>query len=90
MSLVLQREDYDAVQKKGEMNIKRRVYDALNVLIAVGLLKRKGNRITASRRLGHPETENEDEMGRRELLERERNKLRSECWAQGQRLTQKR
>lgn len=27
------------------MNIKRRVYDALNVLIAVGLLKRSGNKI---------------------------------------------
>lgn len=32
-------------QKKGEMNIKRRVYDALNVLIALGLLKRNGNKI---------------------------------------------
>jgi hypothetical protein len=31
--------------KKGEMNIKRRVYDALNVLIALGLLKRNGNKI---------------------------------------------
>jgi hypothetical protein len=27
------------------MNIKRRVYDALNVLIALGLLKRNGNKI---------------------------------------------
>jgi hypothetical protein len=27
------------------MNIKRRVYDALNVLIALGLLKRSGNKI---------------------------------------------
>ena len=27
------------------MNIKRRVYDALNVLLALGLLKRNGNRI---------------------------------------------
>jgi len=27
------------------MNIKRRIYDALNVLIAVGLLKRSGNKI---------------------------------------------
>lgn len=28
------------------MNIKRRVYDALNVLIALGLLKRNGNKIS--------------------------------------------
>jgi hypothetical protein len=27
------------------MNVKRRVYDALNVLIALGLLKRSGNKI---------------------------------------------
>lgn len=33
-------------EKRGEMNIKRRVYDALNVLIALGLLKRNGNKIT--------------------------------------------
>lgn len=35
--------------KRGEMNIKRRVYDALNVLIALGILKRNGNRITGKR-----------------------------------------
>lgn len=31
------------------MNIKRRVYDALNVLIALGLLKRNGNKIQGKR-----------------------------------------
>lgn len=31
------------------MNVKRRVYDALNVLIALGLLRRNGNRIMARR-----------------------------------------
>ena len=31
------------------MNIKRRVYDALNVLIALGALKRYGNRITGKK-----------------------------------------
>ena len=31
------------------MNIKRRVYDALNVLIALGQLKRNGNRIVAKK-----------------------------------------
>ena len=31
------------------MNIKRRVYDALNVLIALGVLKRFGNRITGKK-----------------------------------------
>ncbi len=31
------------------MNIKRRVYDALNVLIALGLLKRNGNRLMIKR-----------------------------------------
>jgi len=34
------------------MNVKRRVYDALNVLIAVGLLRRSGNKIVAKK----PET----------------------------------
>ena len=57
MSLVLRREDYDEVHRKSEMNIKRRVYDALNVLIAVGLLKRKGNRISARQRLRSEEVE---------------------------------
>lgn len=27
------------------MNVKRRVYDALNVLIALGLLRRSGNKL---------------------------------------------
>jgi hypothetical protein len=27
------------------LNVKRRVYDALNVLIALGLLKRSGNKL---------------------------------------------
>jgi len=31
------------------MNIKRRVYDALNVLIALGLLRRNGNRIVGTK-----------------------------------------
>lgn len=31
------------------MNIKRRVYDALNVLIALGVLKRYGNKITSKK-----------------------------------------
>lgn len=31
------------------MNVKRRVYDALNVLIALGLLKRNGNKILGKR-----------------------------------------
>lgn len=35
------------------MNIKRRVYDALNVLIALGVLKRNGNRIL-SKKVEHP------------------------------------
>lgn len=37
------------MQKSNEMNIKRRVYDALNVLIALGVLKRFGNRITGKK-----------------------------------------
>lgn len=37
------------LKKRGEMNIKRRVYDALNVLIALGLLKRNGNKIIGKR-----------------------------------------
>ena len=31
------------------MNIKRRVYDALNVLIALGLLRSNGNKIFAKK-----------------------------------------
>ncbi len=31
------------------MNIKRRVYDSLNVLIALGVLKRNGNRISGKK-----------------------------------------
>jgi hypothetical protein len=31
------------------MNIKRRIYDALNVLIALGLLKRSGNKILSKK-----------------------------------------
>ena len=31
------------------MNIKRRVYDALNVLISLGILKRNGNKILSKR-----------------------------------------
>lgn len=30
-------------------NIKRRVYDSLNVLIALGVLKRNGNKIMKNR-----------------------------------------
>jgi hypothetical protein len=37
------------MKRKGEMNIKRRVYDALNVLIALGLLRRSGNKILVKR-----------------------------------------
>jgi hypothetical protein len=39
----------EVTSKRGEMNIKRRVYDALNVLIALGLLKRNGNRIVGTK-----------------------------------------
>ena len=35
--------DYDVM--KEEQNIKRRVYDALNVLIASGLLNKKGKKV---------------------------------------------
>ena len=36
---------YKLTQGKDEQNIKRRVYDALNVLIALGILKKEGRKI---------------------------------------------
>ncbi len=32
----------EIIKKKDEHNVKRRVYDALNVLISAGLLKKNG------------------------------------------------
>lgn len=37
------------MQEKDEQNIKRRVYDALNVLIALGVLRKDGRRIVGDR-----------------------------------------
>ena len=36
-------------QEKDEQNIKRRVYDALNVLIALGVLRKEGRKIVGDR-----------------------------------------
>jgi hypothetical protein len=38
------------MQTKEEQNIKRRVYDALNVLISLGVLLKEGRKITCSKR----------------------------------------
>jgi hypothetical protein len=38
------------MQNKEEQNIKRRVYDALNVLIALGVLRKDGRKIVSNRR----------------------------------------
>lgn len=40
---------HQIVENKEEQNIKRRVYDALNVLIALGVLKKDGRRIVSDR-----------------------------------------
>jgi len=37
------------MQGKDEQNIKRRVYDALNVLIALGVLRKEGRKIVGDR-----------------------------------------
>lgn len=37
------------MQAKEEQNIKRRVYDALNVLISLGVLVKEGRKITCSK-----------------------------------------
>jgi len=37
------------IKGKDEQNIKRRVYDALNVLIALGVLKKEGRKIVGNR-----------------------------------------
>lgn len=37
------------IEEREEQNIKRRVYDALNVLIALGVLLKDGRKITCSR-----------------------------------------
>jgi hypothetical protein len=42
------------MQAKEEQNIKRRVYDALNVLISLGVLIKEGRKITCSRRKPAP------------------------------------
>lgn len=34
------------MEKSSMQNVKRRVYDSLNVLIALGVIKRAGNKIT--------------------------------------------
>ena len=39
--------DKEATTESEETNIKRRVYDALNVLIAMGVLQKNGKKITA-------------------------------------------
>jgi hypothetical protein len=37
------------MQEKEEQNIKRRVYDALNVLISLGVLVKEGRKIACSK-----------------------------------------
>lgn len=37
------------IENKDEQNIKRRVYDALNVLIALGVLKKDGRKIISEK-----------------------------------------
>lgn len=50
------------------MNIKRRVYDALNVLIALGLLKRNGNKIQ-SKKTDFLHSVGFDKIGERDIPE---------------------
>lgn len=37
----------DFIKNREEQNIKRRVYDALNVLIALGVLRKDGRKIVS-------------------------------------------
>ena len=58
------------------MNIKRRVYDALNVLIAVGLLGRWGNRIGVGEgEIGRRRVREEEKRGVREMVEEKRRRI---------------
>ena len=38
-------EDEDGPEKSSMQNVKRRVYDSLNVLLALGVIKRVGSKI---------------------------------------------
>ena len=38
-------EDEDGIEKSSMQNVKRRVYDSLNVLLALGVIKRVGSKI---------------------------------------------
>jgi hypothetical protein len=38
----------EIIKKKDEHNVKRRVYDALNVLISAGLLKKEGKEVSCN------------------------------------------
>lgn len=65
------------------MNIKRRVYDALNVLIALGALKRYGNRITGKKAdfeevVASGAVEKDRLLLREKQLEQELNLVRSQ------------
>ncbi len=72
------------------MNVKRRVYDALNVLIAVGLLYRNGNRITVKRKqLLNGEDSGVEMAVKKETLEKERNSLKEECLERSERIRRK-
>lgn len=48
VSQILSEEDGD--RRKDEHNVKRRVYDALNVLIAAGLLRKEGKDVVCNER----------------------------------------
>ena len=51
---------YFRVQGKDEQNIKRRVYDALNVLIALGILRKEGRKIVGEKKKRNAGTQVEE------------------------------
>ena len=74
------------------MNIKRRVYDALNVLIAIGLLKKNGHKIMGKRgeeslsvKKNYPQ-----DAAREEVAFEERDALRRELSQKEEMIAQKR
>ena len=47
-------DDEDGTEKSSMQNIKRRVYDSLNVLLALGVIKRVGSKIAKQKQHRKP------------------------------------
>ncbi len=70
-------EDENGTRRKDEHNVKRRVYDALNVLIAAGLLRKEGKEVLCNEPLGR-----QDEPAIDPYQIREKQRLEEQLQAQ--------